>query len=178
MRIVQTFSQPSAVIALIVGSSMILNCQNATEGAKSTSFSSSISMTQEIYETGQKPRVILTNKNISKKAIILYYDLEWRMHVEGEKGEPPLTYRHRQLRGEPGLPALEGGGPSKIPIYPPGEKQYEGTPPGGLDVRQFDLTFLYDLTPGQYTVYMEVQDTTGIWMRTNTVHFEIRPPNP
>jgi hypothetical protein len=177
MRAFQTFALQSATIALIAASSIVLNSQDTGAGATTTSFAASISMKQEVYPGGQKPWVTLTTKNISKRAVDVRPDgLDWCLHVEGEKGEPQRTLYHRQMRGEPGVPALAGGGPSRFPINVDGEKPYEGIPPAGSDVREFDLTVLYDLTPGQYTVYMDVKDTTGVWMRTNTVHFEIQPP--
>jgi len=177
MRAFQAIALRFAIIAVITASCPLLNCQDATSNAKAVLFAASISMRQEVYPAGQKPWVTLITKNTSRRAVdVRPNGLAWRMHVEGEKGEPNRTLYHRQLRGEPGLPALDGGGPSRFPLNLPGEKPYEGIPPGESDVRQFDLTVFYDLTPGQYTAYMEVQDTTGVWMRTNTVHFEIRPP--
>jgi hypothetical protein len=91
---------------------------------------------------------------------------DYRVHVEGEKGEPPKTPFHRMIRGEfqPGDRDLAGSG------------LIDDIPPGKSLVHKFNLTFLYNLgVPGKYTVYIEVQDKlSGTWLRTNTVQFTIQ----
>jgi hypothetical protein len=164
------------IIAVIAPSYTLLNSQDLSADAKSALIAVSIKMKQGDVPSGQKPLLILTTKNISKQNLFPSLSSDWRLHVEGEKGEPPRTYYHRQVRHEPGLPALDDGGPARYPLNIEGEKPYEGIPPGESDVMQFDLTVYYDLIPGQYTVYLEVQDKAGVWLRTNTVHFEIQPP--
>ena len=176
MRVVQTFTFQPAIIVVIAVSCVLLNGQDSSSGAKSDLIAVSIKMKQDSVPAGQHPWVLLTSKNISKQNLFPGLSSDSRVHLKGVKGEPPLTYRHRQLRGEPGLPTLAGGGPGRIPLNIPGEKPYEGIPPGESDVEIIVLTELYDLIPGQYTVYLEVQDKAGVWLRTNTVHFEIQPP--
>ena len=176
MRAFQTFALCSATIAVITASCALLNGQDSSPGAKSDLIAVSIAMKQDRVTPGQEALVILTAKNISKQNLFPRLAYSWVLHVEGEKGEPPLTYYHRQRRREPGLPPLDGGGPPPHPINVPGEEPYEGVPPGSVDVLYLDLKVYYDLIPGQYSVYLEVQDKAGVSLRTNTVHFEILPP--
>ena len=176
MRAFQFLALRLATIAVIATSCGFLNSQDTPASAKSVLIAVSIKMKQESVSADQHPWVLLTSKNISKHHLFPSFCHDSRVHLEGEKGEPPLTYRHRQLRREPGVPALAAGGPPNFPLNIPGEKPYEGIPPGGADVEILDLTVLYNLTPGKYTVYLEVQDKAGVWLRTNTVHFEIQQP--
>ena len=176
MRAFQTFALRSATVAVIAASCALLNGQDSSPTVKSDLIAVNIKMKQESVPADQHPWVLLTSKNISKHNLFPGFCHDSRVHLEGEKGEPPLTYRHRQLRREPGVPALAAGGPPNFPLNIPGEKPYEGIPPGGVDVEIFDLTVLYNLAPGKYTVYLDVQDQAGVWLRTNTVHFEIQQP--
>lgn len=166
----------SATVAVIAASCVLLNGQDYSPGAKSDLIAVSIAMKQDRVSAGQAAWVTLTVKNIGEQNIFSDLAFDHRIRVRGEKGEPPLTQYHRQLRREPGTSALAGGGPPRFPLNIEGEKPYEGIPPGGSDVMQFDLKVYYDLIPGQYTVYLEAQDKAGVWLRTNTVHFEIQPP--
>jgi len=161
---------------VIAASCALLNCQAPPPGAKSDLIAVSIAMKQDHVSPGQEALVILTAKNISKQNVFPHLASGLVLNVEGEKGEPPLTYYHRQLRRYPDLPPLDGGGPPPYPINVPGEEPYEGIPPGGVDVQEFDLKVYYDLILGQYTVFLEVEDKAGVLLRTNTVHFEILPP--
>ncbi len=73
--------------------------------------------------------------------------LDYRVHLEGEKGEPPKTSFHRRLRGEfqPGERDLAYGG------------VIDSISPGASEVSKFDLASFYDLKdPGKYAVYIEV----------------------
>jgi hypothetical protein len=178
MRTFQTYAMRLAIVAAIAASCVLLNGQDSSPDAKSDLIAVSIAMKRDRVLVGQKPLVILTAKNISKHNLFPTFYSDYRLHVNGEKGEPPLTYYHRQLRREPGVPALAGGGPPRFPLNIEGEKPYEGIPSGGSEVENLDLTFLYNLIPGQYTVYLEVQDKAGAWLRTNTVRFEITAPVP
>ena len=176
MRAFQILALQSVTIAMIAASCALLNGQDSSPSAKSDLIAVSIKMKQDSVQAAQHPLVLLTSKNICKHNLFPSLSSDTRVHLEVENGEPPLTYRHRQLRGEAGLPTLAGGGPGRIPLNVPGEKPYEGIPPGGSDVEIVDLGELYKLIPGKYTVYLEVQDLSGVWLRTNTVHFEIQPP--
>jgi len=93
---------------------------------------------------------------------------DYRIHVEGEKGEPPKTSYHRSIRGEfqPGDKNLVGGG------------VIDSVPPGGSEVRKYDLTKFYDLTVSdKFVAYIEVRDeSSGTWLRTNTVQFTMQAP--
>jgi hypothetical protein len=52
----------------------------------------------------------------------------------------------------------------------------EGKAPGESAIKNFDLTVYYDLSvPGKYSVYLDVRDASGTWLRTNTLQFEVQP---
>jgi hypothetical protein len=134
--------------------------------AQSALIAVSLAMNQASFSVGQKLLVILSERNISNRVLYESNDFNYRIHVQGEKGEPPKTYYHRQLRGEPGVPALLGG------LVVP----WEGKKPGESIVKKFDLTVFYDLSqPGKYTAYLEVRDEAGVWLRTNSVQFSVLP---
>jgi hypothetical protein len=173
MRAFQTHALRLAIITAIAAGGVLLNGQVPSSDTKSNLIAVSIAMKQDHIPSGQKPLVILTAKNISRHNLFPSLYSDYRLNVKGEKGEPPLTYYHRQLRKEPGVPALTEGGPPRFPLNIEGEKPYEGIPPGGSEFETLDLTILYNLIPGQYTVYLEVQDKAGVWLRTNTLQFEI-----
>ena len=178
MRTFQTFSLRMATVAVIAASCAFISGQDTSAGTKSAVFSVSIAMKHDSVPAGQAPLVMLTQTNISKHAILLENGLPARVHILGEKGEPPKTYYYRQLLHEPGLPGLVDGPGGFTHLDIPGEKPYhdEGIPPGGSVVSIHDLKMMYDLVPGKYTVFLEVQDLSGVWLRTNTVHFEILSP--
>ena len=94
--------------------------------------------------------------------------VDYRVHIEAEKGEPPKTSYHRRIRGEllPGETGLAAGG------------AVDSIPPNGSDIRRYDLSAFYDLkVPGKYAVYIEVRDeSSNSWLRTNTTQFEMQGP--
>lgn len=97
----------------------------------------------------------------------------YRIHVDGDKGEAPMTYVQRKLTGKlnPGEAPFPGVKEILSPIMP-----YDMPHP--QDVRKFLLSHLYDLSaPGKYTVYAEVQDPISQgWLRTNSVTFQVVEP--
>jgi hypothetical protein len=107
-------------------------------------------------------------ENLSNRDIHLRTDMvNYRIYVEGGKGEAPKTSYHRRLRGEfqPGETELAGGG--VVLSVSPGESNFS----------KYDLTNFYDLSiPGKYSVYLEARDESGVRLRTNTLQFEIIPP--
>ncbi len=96
-----------------------------------------------------------------------------RVHVEGENGESPTTPLQRQLthRLRRGEKELRSGGFEPLILA------------GASSTRKYDLERFYDLSePGKYSVYIEVldavasKDNAGVWLRSNTVSFEIEAP--
>jgi hypothetical protein len=167
MRHLQTSTLRLAIIVVIASSCDFLHSQDSSASTQPASIAVSITMKQNPISLGQKPWVILTEKNISNNTTYGDSSFPFRLHVEGEKGQPPMTYYHRQVRGEPGVPGLAGGGIEGL----------IGMAPGKSNVKEFDLTVYYDLKiSGKYTVYLEVRDESGTWLRTNTVQFEITKP--
>ncbi len=169
MRALKTLAQCLAVLVVFSGNSTsaFLNCQNPAAGTKPVSVAVSIELKQESFRAGEKPWVILSEKNVSSQMIFEGNDFKYRIYVEGPAGPPHKTDYYRQILGEPGMPPLMGGG--ALPL--------DGTAPGKSIVKNFDLTAYYDLSVvGKYSVYLEVRDESGQWLRSNTVQFEILPP--
>ena len=50
---------------------------------------------------------------------------------------------------------------------------------GKSRIEKIDVRYFYDLSAtGKYTVYVDVKDPlSGKWLRSDTVNFEIRPPD-
>jgi hypothetical protein len=148
---------------------LTLQSQATAPAGRSTTISASLSVQMEKGPTGPGPWAILTMKNISNRNVSFRTDMtDYRIHVEGEKGEPPKTSYHRSIRGEfqPGDKNLVGGG------------VIDSVPPGGSEVRKYDLTKFYDLTVSdKFVAYIEVRDeSSGTWLRTNTVQFTMQAP--
>ena len=113
----------------------------------------------------------LTITNLSDQVLELCpWSDSCTVHVIGEKGEPPTTYRqrdatHRLLPGE----------------APLGRTLYAGwfIAPGKTDTHHWILKDLYDLSaPGKYTLYFDVRDPkTEEMLRSNTAPFTVAAPS-
>lgn len=144
---------------------------SASSSKKEDLISLNLTVPQEKISLGQKVWVSLTVKNLGKEQISYP---ESRVHVDGERDEPPTTLRQRQLTHtrHPGEPSILGGG------FEPAIE------PGGSFTRKYELSQLYDLSrPGRYTVYIDVLSESnsnsggGEWIRSPKVQFEIQPPS-
>jgi hypothetical protein len=122
---------------------------------------------------GETIWVVATVTNVTDHEICISTAALYHVHVEkiGE-GEARPTEFHRHLRGEflPGDSPDASGGSS---ICPPIAADSSITD-------RYDLRKYYDLSkPGKYAVYVEMEDrrpsstSPGIWVRSNTVQFEI-----
>jgi hypothetical protein len=159
-----------AIMAIYTASGTSVDAQTKTPASPPASISVSLSFARVSFRDpppDPRPWAIVTVKNIGNRSVPLGTDMrDYRVHVEGEKGEPPKTSFHRSIRGEfqPGDTPLAFGGP------------VDDIQPGESYVHKFDLTYFYDLkVSGKYTVYVEVQDElTNIWVRTNTVQFTMQ----
>jgi len=155
-----------AIFLMMLAVEGALDAQTTIPARQTASISASLSLRVDKAPTGPKPWAIVTVKNLGNQDVSLGTVMrDYRVHVEGDKGELPKTSYHRSVRGEfqPGDKYLADGGP------------VDSVPPGGSNIHKFDLTYFYDLkAPGKYTVYIEVLDElTNIWVRTNIVKFTI-----
>ena len=165
-------------ITLIAANCITLFAQAPQPASKSRTVGVTIELEQDQLAVGEKPWAILTMKNTSRQQFCLSTSPDlFRVHVEGTKGEPPQTEWHRHLHGD----VRPGDGPEP-PETPPTCRTIA---PKSSDFEGFNLLMYYNLsTPGKYSVYMEVydpsgpQDGSGLWLRTNTVPFEILPKKP
>jgi hypothetical protein len=139
--------------------------------SRSAAMALTLAAPKEPTPVGQIPWIFLTMENLSGHEIVV--PMEERVHVEGERGEPPTTLRQRQLTHTtlPGEPDLMGGG------FTP------SIDAGGSFTQKWDLSAYYDLrSPGKYSAYVEVDDfslpphTVSVQLRSNAVRFEITAP--
>jgi hypothetical protein len=177
MKRFRTLALSATAIVALVAQSMSLGAQAPAPADQVPSVAVSIALQNGSVDVGQTPRVVLTLKNISQqKACFPNATDLYRVHIEGNGGGPPETQWQRHSHGDLRLgdgPDLAEG-PVDCPVIAP----------GASISRTYDLTKYYDLNvPGKYTAYMEFRDEPkgpagpGIWLRTNTVQFEIVPPS-
>jgi hypothetical protein len=165
-----------ATLMALVACSISIDAQVASSVGQSASISVSITMEKDILVVGQKPRAIVTVKNISGQEICFSTASRlYRVHVEGKDGERSKTEYHRHLHGD----FRSGDGP----VVEDGPVICRDIASGASDVQTYDLSAFYDLSaPGKYSVYIEIYDPlgpkegNGIWLRTNTAKFELRAP--
>lgn len=135
----------------------------------SSKMSTSLSLHGNQFTIGQDVIVTLTIKNISNQSIPLRTDPHYyRVYVEGTNGEEDKTRFHHRLRGEfiPGETDLRGGGVT-LEIEP-----------GKSDTMDFNLALYYKFAvAGKYRAYIECDDESGTWVRSNTVRFELKATN-
>jgi len=114
----------------------------------------SLAMESDRIPVGQKPLAISTVRNIGSYNWVRSRDpANYRIHIEGESGEPPKT--DVKITGSP------------VDLY-------DYLPPDMSRTMTWYLSAFYDLNaPGKYTVYFEIQEKPGVWLRTNTVQFEM-----
>jgi len=159
-----------AILAITVGGTSI-DAQTTSPTSQSALIAVSIGMNKSVYTVGQKPTVVLTMKNVgSQETCLSAADDRYRVHVDGASGEGPETEYNRHLHGD----YRPGDGP---PPVTQGSVVCGSIVPGSSDTLTFNLSIYYDLSaPGKYSVYLEVRDGAGKWLRTNTATFEIEPP--
>jgi hypothetical protein len=165
-----------AMLMVLIACGISINAQVASSVGQSASISVSITMEKDILVVGQKPRAIVTVKNISGQEICFSTASRlYRVHVEGKDGERSKTEYHRHLHGD----FRSGDGP----VVEDGPVICRDIASGASDVQTYDLSAFYDLSaPGKYSVYIEIYDPlgpkegNGIWLRTNTAKFELRAP--
>ena len=165
------------LVTMIIGITNVpLHAQSAAPLSQAPSVAVSIALEKDHVLLGKKPRVVVTIKNISQQEICFSTSSSlYRVHVEGEGGEPPKTEMHRHSQGD----FRPGDGPD----LDEGPVVCSDIAPGASGRRIYDLATFYDLSvPGKYTVYLEIRDEPkgpagpGVWLRTNTAQFEVQAP--
>ncbi len=164
-------------VLMFAANCIFLDAQAALPASQSASITVSITLEKDIVPVGQKPVAILTIRNISHHVVGFSPASELcRVHVEGKDGEPAKTEWNRHLHGD----YRPGDGPYLVD----GPVVTMEVAPGSSDFRKYNLSDYYDLSaPGKYSVYIEFYDPSGppngsgLWLRTKTAHFEIRPLN-
>jgi hypothetical protein len=157
-----------AVMALAVLAASIGDAQSGVSPSVSRP-SIAISAASGTYrlDTGDTLTGELTVTNLSNENLELCpWSDSCTVHVMGEKGEPPTTYRQRDATHR----LLPGESPLERTLY-------VGwlIAPGKADTHHWIVNKLYDLSsPGKYTLYFEVQDPkTHKMLRSNTVPFSV-----
>jgi hypothetical protein len=165
------------MIVAIAGNGIYLGAQSTPAAKQSDSTSLSIDLQKHRFAVGEKPIVvIMTIKNTGQHGMCFSTDpYLYRIHVAMKDSERPKTEFHRHLRGE----FRPGDGPDLAPS----PVDCRPIAPRSLDSQKYDLTAFYDLSaPGDYSVYIEIydpqgaKDGSGLWLRTNTAHFEMEAP--
>lgn len=157
----------SIVIISTVVASAQLSAQSASTANHSPSIAVSLALEQSQVPVGNTPRAVLTVKNVADQAICFSTSMHlYRIHVSSKTGEAPETELRRHRHGDfrPGDKPELAEGPVVCPEIAPGKSV----------IRIYDLSKFYDLSvPGAYTVYIEVRDTSGVWLRSNTAKLEM-----
>lgn len=160
-----------AVITLAVATVSLGSAQSGIPQAVSQpSIAIKASMGTYRLSTGDTLTGELTVTNLSNENLELCpWPDRCTVHVMGEKGEPPTTYRQRDSTHR----LLPGEAPLERTVYSPWI-----VAPGKADTHHWILDAFYDLsTPGKYTLYFEVQDPkTREVLRSNTVPFSVATP--
>jgi hypothetical protein len=165
------FVRSTLIVAVFAVNSIIANSQVAT--APQHSFSLTLSASQPTVKAGGPMIVNVTVKNISDHMMGVeedrsYAELSYRVTVLGENGkEAATTAFHRLLRGKPsqGDPAMViNGNGFPVPLDP-----------GKTIVDQIDLSKLYSLGPGVYTVQVERTIDPETAIRSNTIMITVTP---
>jgi hypothetical protein len=145
--------------------------RTATMQMRSANLALDLRLPKARIPIGETAWIGLIVENLSQ--IEIPFPREGWAHVEGKNGEPPTTLAQRQFTHtlRPGEQEVMLTG--FVPIINSGD----------YSVRRYDLAKLYDLSkPGKYSVYVELRDdlasknNAGIWVRSNTVTFEIQAP--
>ena len=91
------------MIVVIATSCISLGAKVALPVSQSASIAVSVAMENNRLSVGQEVKAILTMNNIGSRVAIETGDTRnYRLHVEGETGEPPKTLWHRRLLGGTG----------------------------------------------------------------------------
>ncbi len=165
MRLIHLSVFAFLLICLLPADPHNVRAQTPGAVAQSDLYAVSISMEKETTAGAEGPIVALAIKNISDKTISRDgCSSDPRTWVQGEKGEPPTTYRERfaTMRLLPGEPPLECTLNLSWSLAP-----------GETLTKQILLRYLYDLhEPGKYSVFVEFP-TGDSWLRTNTVTLHV-----
>ncbi|MFC5864285.1 hypothetical protein ACFPT7_18410 [Acidicapsa dinghuensis] len=125
-------------------------------------------MQQKQVAAGTGPVALLYTDNVSDHLLSMGLGA-YRIHLEGENGEPPRTEWYHRLLGDPGYaPLMTTLNVSSGVLVAP-ENTY---------CWSFLLGAFYEaLPPGKYSLYLEVEDpATGsarAWLRTNSEEFTV-----
>jgi hypothetical protein len=122
-----------------------------------------VSMATEHPMDPTEAKAVLTIMNVGHGTVVETSDnAVYRLHLDGPKGEPSKTPWYTKLLANE-LPTTLGAVTRDVA-------------PGSSVTRTFRLSACYDLTtPGTYTVYVDVHDSSGAWVETNKASFQIGP---
>lgn len=131
----------------------------------------SVSAPPAKISAGETPWLIVTVENLTDEEIA--YPGQYRVHIEGPHGEVPTTLLQRQVTHtlKPGEPSLMEGG-------------FQNTiKPHSSFTMRYDLPKFYELSPGNYTIFIELEDEIktsnptirqGLWVRSDTIPLVLR----
>lgn len=163
------FAVQAVLISVLAVCGVLISAQDTLKYNQSGTQFVKISMQKDRIPLGELPIVVLTIENLTNHEIPQYIATDkYRIHVEGKNAEPPTTLYHRRITGKllpkDSIERTQRTGPEVVFSIQAGESR----------TMKFDLSRYYDLSqPGKYSVYLEVHDDAGTWLRTNTLQFQI-----
>lgn len=143
-----------------------------------TSYSVTITTPQTVVKVGSKINIDILLTNTSNQEIIVTADngargeFEYTIFVSDRYGhEPHETKYLRAVRGkDSGDP---GDTTSLVVVHSSGLRQVK---PGGILKSSIDLTKLYDLPPGRYTIRVEdIEQASQTHIKSNALTVTVTP---
>ncbi len=173
MTATDTLTLSIGLATMIAANIAALDGHVTSPGGQSASVTVNLALENERVQAGEGTVVVFTIENLSDRSISFSTASDlYRVHVSGAGHDPPETEYQRHRRGD----YRPGDGPYLVdgPVIASELKSGESVS------RKVNLKLFYDLSkPGIYSVYMEIYDPagpidqSGLWLRTNTAHFEV-----
>jgi hypothetical protein len=152
------------VMMMMLVAAVACSAQTAAETNKAALMGVTLRMQKKEFSSVKDAEALLYADNLSDHVLMMRFDT-FRIHLEGEKGEPERTERYHSLLGDPGYPPL---------MVTLNVSTAEMVLPGQYYTQSFPLrSYFVSLPPGHYSMYMEVPDADGVWLRTNTEEFTV-----
>jgi len=145
------------------------------QNASSPAFTLTISTDSSSVREGSEIAIDIDLKNTQDHDILMWREkggemgeFNYIVHILNQKGEqPPETKYHRAVRGK--------GNPDQVIIVTNAPMPFY-VKPGEILKDKVDLSKLFELSPGKYTVQAERLDaTTKQSVKSNTITIIVRP---
>jgi hypothetical protein len=159
--------QVGLVVMAMLMAAVACEAQTAAETNKAA-LSKSVQMGVTLRMQKKQPssvkdaEALLYADNLSDRVLMMRFET-FRIHLNGENGEPERTFWYHSLLGDPGYaPLTTTLNVSEATMVLPGRYYSQSFP-----LRSYYVS----LPSGHYSMYMEVPDPDGVWLRTNVEEF-------